>query len=94
ALVLAGTPPPRWEPAPVAAARADARFGTVAASTVAERAERAAFGPPGPVVNPRAHVRELRRAARATLPLWRRWWWWFDPRVLRRPVSRSRSGSR
>ena len=85
ALVLAGSPPPRWEAAPAVAERADRRFGTDAAARVAERAERAAFGPatatlPAPV----AEVRAVRRAARASVPWWRRWWWAFDPRVLGR----------
>lgn len=82
ALVLAGVAPPPWESAPTAAAEADRRFGTNAAWMVAERAERAAFGPGEQVVTPRHQVREVRRAARASVPLWRRWWWWLDPRVL------------
>jgi hypothetical protein len=86
ALILAGEPPPRWATAPLVAERADRWFDTTAASRVASRAERAAFGPVGTTVleRPSADVREVRRAARATVPLWRRWWWHFDPRVLRR----------
>lgn len=86
ALVLAGEPPPSWATAPQVAARADRWFGTTGASEVASRAERAAFGPVGTAVldRPAAEVREVRRAARASVPWWRRWWWHFDPRVLRR----------
>ncbi|GAW47807.1 MULTISPECIES: transglutaminaseTgpA domain-containing protein [unclassified Nocardioides] len=85
ALVLAGSTPPRWETAPDAADRADRRFGTDAATRVAVRAERAAFGPaPAPTAAPADEVRAVRRAARASLPWWRRWWWSFDPRVLGR----------
>ena len=94
ALVLAGVTPSPWETAPAVAARADRRLGTNAAWMVAERAERAAFGPGEPVVTPRGQLREVRKAARASVPLWRRWWWWLDPRVFRTGVSRSRSGSR
>lgn len=83
ALVLAGVPPRPSESAQTAAARADRRFGTNAAWMVAERAERDAFGPGIPVVTPRAQLREVRRAARRSVPLWRRWWWWLDPRVFR-----------
>lgn len=85
ALVLAGSPPPRSETAPAVAEHVERRFGTRAAVVVAERAEQAAFGPatttlPAPV----AEVRAVRRAARASVPWWRRWWWAFDPRVLGR----------
>lgn len=86
ALILAGDPPPRWATAPLVAERADRWFDTTAATRVATQAERAAFGPVGTAVleRPTADVRSVRRAARATVPRWRRWWWHFDPRVFSR----------
>lgn len=85
ALILAGEKPPPWATAPLVAERADRWFGTTAASRVAADAERAAFGPGGTAVleRPVEDVRTVRRAARATLPRWRRWWWHVDPRVFR-----------
>ncbi len=93
-LALAGFPADRLQPATVVADDADRRLGTRGARQVADQAERDVFGPPAPgssgapssrspapVV--RDGLREVRRAARVSLPLWRRWWWWLDPRVLR-----------
>ncbi len=91
ALALAGVPADPVQPATVVADDADQRFGTRGARQVADQAERTVFGPPAPVPaspGPTATIREalddVRRAARASLPAWRRWWWWLDPRVLRR----------
>ena len=79
------------QPATVVADDADQRFGTRGARRVADQAERVVFGPPaaapdgpGTAASTREALREVRRAARATVPPWRRWWWWLDPRVLRR----------
>jgi transglutaminase-like putative cysteine protease len=86
-LVLAGYPADRTQPATVVADEADDRFATRGARQVADLAERAVFGPPRPTspADPvGAALQEVRRAARAGLPAWRRWWWWLDPRVLRR----------
>jgi transglutaminase-like putative cysteine protease len=88
ALALAGAPADRTQPATVVADDADRRFGTRGARQVADEAERVVFGPPSrepdrPGTSTRDSLREVRRAARATVPPWRRWWWWLDPRVLR-----------
>ena len=91
ALALAGVPADPVQPATVVADDADQRFGTRGARQVADQAERAVFGPPAsraraprPAATIREALREVRRAARASVPPWRRWWWWLDPRVLRR----------
>ncbi len=89
ALALAGCPPDRTQPATVVADDADHRLGTRGARHVADLAERTVFGPPaiqpdGRVPTVRSALHEVRRAARASLPAWRRWWWWLDPRVLGR----------
>lgn len=90
ALRLAGRRPAPHEAADVVAARVDADLGTTAASTVATRAQWAAFGP-DPVdgadadaTGLREQVRTVRSRARRAVPLWRRWWWHLDPRVLGR----------
>nr|WP_272917624.1 transglutaminase domain-containing protein [Nocardioides flavescens] len=83
ALTLSGHPADRSLDATRIAAAADARWGTTAAHSLAERAERAVFGPaatPGSALT--EDLRRVRRAARGGVPLWRRWWWWVDPRVL------------
>lgn len=85
ALRLSGRRPAPYEPADVVAARTDADLGTTAATTVAGRAERAAFGPDQvDATGLREQVRAVRSRARRAVPLWRRWWWHLDPRVLGR----------
>ena len=91
ALALAGAPADLGQPATVVADDADQRFGTRGARQVADHAERAVFGPPargpasrGSAAPVREALHQVRRAARTSVPLWRRWWWWLDPRVLRR----------
>jgi transglutaminase-like putative cysteine protease len=86
ALRLAGLPVAAATTAPDIGDQADRRFGIAVTRRLAERAERVAFGPgPGPAGRgPAADLRVVRRAARASLPWWRRWWWTFDPRVLTR----------
>jgi len=91
ALALAGHPADPAQPATAVADGADERFGTRGARQVADHAERTVFGPPTAGPDPlggsatvRRPVQEVRRAARASIPLWRRWWWWLDPRVLLR----------
>ena len=91
ALALAGIPADPAHPATEVADDADRRFGTRGARQVADRAERVVFGPPAPeperpgtALSTREALRDVRRAARRTVPAWRRWWWWLDPRVLRR----------
>lgn len=86
ALHLAGTAPPRhWSASQVAAA-ADQRWSIAATQSVAVHAERSAFSPDR-VEAPTtldADVSTVRRVARRSLPLWRRWWWALDPRVFAR----------
>ncbi|QDH10735.1 hypothetical protein FE634_21535 [Nocardioides dongxiaopingii] len=89
ALRLAGIRPAPHQPADLVAADADARLGTTAAVPIAARAEAVAFGPPGgrdagSAADARGRLGEVRRAARRTVPAWRRWWWHLDPRVLGR----------
>ena len=91
ALALAGAPADLGQPATVVADDADRRFGTRGARQVADHAERAVFGPPataplrpGSTATVRQALHQVRRAARVSVPAWRRWWWWLDPRVLRR----------
>jgi transglutaminase-like putative cysteine protease len=91
ALALAGVPADPVQPATAVADDADQRFGTRGARQVADQAERVVFGPPAPApaspsraTTVREPLHEVRRAARASVPPWRRWWWWLDPRVLRR----------
>lgn len=85
ALALAGTPPARSAAATDIADAADRRWGTTATRTVADLAERVAFGP-SPLTDAglRAELREVRRAARRSAPWWRRAVWHLDPRVLLR----------
>ncbi|QIG42169.1 transglutaminase domain-containing protein [Nocardioides anomalus] len=87
-LALAGVPVDRTLPATDLADAADARFGTSAARTVADSAERTVFGPGGAEPSAgdrlRTALADVRRAARSSVPAWRRWWWWVDPRVLLR----------
>ncbi|GAA5154472.1 hypothetical protein GCM10023340_38070 [Nocardioides marinquilinus] len=94
-LRLAGLRPALNDPADVVAADADARLGITSATPVAARAEASAFGPPAGATSGRSpggavpaelrrHVGVVRRTARRSLPLWRRWWFWLDPRVLTR----------
>lgn len=87
ALRLAGWRPAPHQPADVAAAEADARLGTTAATRLADRAEHTAFGPPieptlGEQFDVRHHLKTVRRAARKLLPWYRRWFWHLDPRVF------------
>lgn len=85
ALSLSGRPADRSLSAVQIAEDADARWGTTSVRSLAERAERAVFGPaPSTTPAPPADLRAVRRAARGVVPLWRRWWWWVDPRVLGR----------
>lgn len=84
ALALAGVPADRAQPATAVADDADRRFGTHGARRLADLAERDVFGPAGApsADGVRAALTEVRRAARGSVPAWRRWWWWLDPRVL------------
>ena len=88
-LALAGHPADRTQPATTVADDTDQRFGTRGARQVADLAERTVFGPPAPSpagrpTTIRSALQEVRRAARSSVPAWRRWWWWLDPRVLGR----------
>lgn len=90
-LVLAGRPAARHESATQVAARAAAELGTPEVVALADAAEQAAFGP-GPVPGSGgraapAGLAVVRRAARRTVPAWRRWWWPLDPRPLLRSGS-------
>lgn len=88
-LVLAGRPAAAHESATQVAARAGVELGTPEVGALADAAERAAFGPePAPghgQVPPGLAV--VRRAARRTVPVWRRLWWPLDPRPLLRSGS-------
>ncbi|MCW2791140.1 MAG: putative rane protein [Nocardioides sp.] len=86
ALRLAGMSVPPATTAPAIGDHADQSFGITVTRRLAEGAERVAFGPdPRPARRGHASdLRVVRRAARASLPWWRRWWWAFDPRVLGR----------
>lgn len=95
-LVLAGAPARRHESATEVAERARSLFGTPEVGPLADAAEQVAFGPPGdaaPVATGSAGsagsagLAVVRRAARRTVPAWRRAWWPFDPRPLLRTGS-------
>lgn len=87
-LVLAGRPAEGHESATAVAERAVAALGTPEVEELAAAAERDAFGPDEPLAAPSAPSADalaaVRRAARRTVPAWRRPWWAFDPRPLRR----------
>lgn len=83
ALRLAGVRTPAHLTADQVAEVAADRIGTTAVHDLAATTQRAAFGPPGTAVgDPGAALRDVRRAARASLPAWRRLWWPFDPSVF------------
>lgn len=83
AIRLAGVRLPAHLTADQVAALAAERIDARAALDLAAATQRAAFGPPGTTVaDPGAALHDVRRAARASLPLWRRWWWPFDPTVF------------
>ena len=86
ALHLAGTSPPRHWSASQVAADADQRLSIAATQSVAVHAERSAFSPDPqqPSTTLDADVTTVRRAARRSVPAWRRWWWSLDPRVFAR----------
>ena len=89
ALALAGHPADRTQPATVVADAADHRFGTRGARRSptwpsAPRSARLSTPAARPDRRVRSALQEVRRAARASVPAWRRWWWWLDPRVLPR----------
>jgi transglutaminase-like putative cysteine protease len=102
-LVLAGRPPPRWQPAPEVAADV-AAFAPVPgapvhpALLVATAADRAMFAPDaGAGATAWPLLRGVRRAVRAAVPLRRRLAWPVDPRPLLRRHRRAvvqRSGDR
>lgn len=59
------------------------RLATDAVHVLAARSQHAAFGPPGTDVEDLVPtLRAVRRLARRSVPLWRRWWWPFDPSVF------------
>ena len=59
------------------------RLGTDAVHVLAADSQRSAFGPPGTTGgDPGPALRVVRREARRSVPLWRRWWWPFDPSVF------------
>ncbi|NHA01483.1 transglutaminase domain-containing protein [Nocardioides sp. W3-2-3] len=95
-LVLAGRPAGRHESASQVAERARAGSGTPEVVPLAHAAEHAAFGPdPAPERGPApAALAVVRRAARRTVPAWRRLWWPFDPRPLLRGGSAAPSPRR
>ncbi|NYE35136.1 transglutaminase-like putative cysteine protease [Nocardioides cavernae] len=85
ALRLAGVRAPAHLTADQVAALATDRIGAGAAHDLAAATQRSAFGPPGTsAADPGTALREVRRASRAAVPLWRRWWWPFDPSVFLR----------
>lgn len=88
-LVLAGRPADRHESASQVAERIRVELGTPEVVPLADAAERAAFGPdPAPERGSvPAGLAVVRRAARRTVPAWRRAWWPFDPRPLLRRGS-------
>lgn len=84
-LALVGAPATARESATDVSRRAE-KLLAAPVGDVAAGAERAAYGPPGdPADRWPTELADVRRAARRSLPAWRRWWWWLDPRPLRRP---------
>ncbi len=83
ALRLAGIGVSARQSADEVAALAGQRLETDAVHVLAAESQRAAFGPPGTDVGDLAPaLRVVRRVARHSVPLWRRWWWPFDPSVF------------
>lgn len=83
ALRLAGVRTPAHLTADQVAAVAVDRIGTTAVHDLAATTQRSVFGPPGTSVGDAGPaLRDVRRAARASLPRWRRLWWPFDPSVF------------
>lgn len=83
ALRLAGVRTPAHLTADQVAAVAADRIGTTAVHDLAATTQRSVFGPPGTTVgDPGVALRDVRRAARASLSPWRRLWWPFDPSVF------------
>ena len=80
-----GSPRPWWPTTPTSgsAPAAPGRSPTRPSGRCSARRHR---GParPGSTATVREALHQVRRAARASVPPWRRWWWWLDPRVLRR----------
>ncbi|MEV4999862.1 transglutaminase-like domain-containing protein [Nocardioides sp. LML1-1-1.1] len=95
-LVLAGRPAATHESATQVAERAATALGTPEVRPLADAAEQAAFGPePVPERGDApAGLAVVRRAARRTVPVWRRLWWPFDPRPLLRSGSAAPSPRR
>lgn len=85
-LVLAGAQPPRALPAPEVASELARRWPVTdtphPAVTIADAADRDAFGASPGREDVTPALRHLRRLARRHIPVRRRAWWPFDPRPL------------